>query len=225
MSNWRPRSTPLPGGRSTGRGRLRKSGAISSVSSCSSYRRARSCARVRPASRRAAARRRASACSALGQQERQGCGSSGVAMLLPLLLQPYAAAYAGWAGCGQPRPSSLRVWTDSDMELPLPPLDVVRTRGRTSVAARLRRLQAKSWHIGQCAVAAALAWFVASDVLGHQTPFFAPDGGSGRAGHVVRATAAPGRRGGRRGRARRLHRATCSCCCSAAAGGRSASSS
>jgi uncharacterized membrane protein YgaE (UPF0421/DUF939 family) len=56
----------------------------------------------------------------------------------------------------------------------LPPLDVVRTRGRTSVAARVRRLQSKSWHIGQCAVAAALAWFVAADVLGHEAPFFAP---------------------------------------------------
>lgn len=61
------------------------------------------------------------------------------------------------------------------MELPpLPPLDVVRSRGRTSVAARVRRLQSKSWHIGQCAVAAALAWFVAADVLGHAMPFFAP---------------------------------------------------
>lgn len=59
------------------------------------------------------------------------------------------------------------------MEL-LSPLDVVRTRGRTSVAARVRRLQSKSWHIGQCAVAAALAWFVAADVLGHEVPFFAP---------------------------------------------------
>ncbi|HSX68353.1 FUSC family protein [Nocardioides sp.] len=60
------------------------------------------------------------------------------------------------------------------MELPLPPLDVVRTRGRTSVAARVRRLQSKSWHIGQCAIAAALAWFVAAEVLGHEAPFFAP---------------------------------------------------
>lgn len=60
------------------------------------------------------------------------------------------------------------------MELPLPPLDVVRTRGRTSVAARVRRLRAKSWHIGQCAIAAALAWFVAADLLHHHVPFFAP---------------------------------------------------
>lgn len=56
----------------------------------------------------------------------------------------------------------------------VPQLDLMRARGRTSVAARMRRLQSKSWHIGQCAVAAALAWFVAADLLGHQLPFFAP---------------------------------------------------
>ncbi|TCJ21249.1 FUSC family protein [Nocardioides jejuensis] len=56
----------------------------------------------------------------------------------------------------------------------LPPLDLVRTRGRTSAAARVRRLQSKAWHVGQCAVAAALAWFVAADLLGHHVPFFAP---------------------------------------------------
>lgn len=56
----------------------------------------------------------------------------------------------------------------------LMPFDAVRSRGRTSLAARVRRLQAKSWHIGQCAIAAALAWFVAADLLGHTAPFFAP---------------------------------------------------
>ncbi len=54
------------------------------------------------------------------------------------------------------------------------PLDRMWDRGRTSARARLRRLQAKSWQIGQCAVAAAVAWFVASDVFGNPTPFFAP---------------------------------------------------
>ncbi len=54
------------------------------------------------------------------------------------------------------------------------PLDRMWARGRTSVRARLARLQSKSWQIGQCALAAGAAWFIASDVLGHQTPFFAP---------------------------------------------------
>jgi uncharacterized membrane protein YgaE (UPF0421/DUF939 family) len=36
------------------------------------------------------------------------------------------------------------------------------------------RLKSKSWHIGQAAVAASLAWVVAKYVVGHTTPFFAP---------------------------------------------------
>jgi len=47
-------------------------------------------------------------------------------------------------------------------------------RGRTSVRSRLRRLHARSWHIGQCAVAAAVAWLLARGLLGHPAPFFAP---------------------------------------------------
>jgi uncharacterized membrane protein YgaE (UPF0421/DUF939 family) len=47
-------------------------------------------------------------------------------------------------------------------------------RGRLSLRARLARLRAKSWHIWQAALAAGVAWFLASDVLGHPTPFFAP---------------------------------------------------
>jgi uncharacterized membrane protein YgaE (UPF0421/DUF939 family) len=43
-----------------------------------------------------------------------------------------------------------------------------------SARHRLERLRSKSWHIGQCAVAAAVAWLIAKDVLGHDTPFFAP---------------------------------------------------
>ena len=54
------------------------------------------------------------------------------------------------------------------------PLDRVWSRGRTSLAGRLERLRSKSWQIGQCALAAGVAWFVAADVLGHPTPFFAP---------------------------------------------------
>ena len=52
--------------------------------------------------------------------------------------------------------------------------DQVVTRGRLSVRARLERLRAKGWHIVQAAVAAGVAWFLAADVLGHETPFFAP---------------------------------------------------
>ncbi|MGI8645239.1 MAG: FUSC family protein [Nocardioides sp.] len=47
-------------------------------------------------------------------------------------------------------------------------------RGRTSLSVRVLRLRSKSWQIAQCALAAGVAWFVAADLLGHQTPFFAP---------------------------------------------------
>lgn len=47
-------------------------------------------------------------------------------------------------------------------------------RGRSSADERLVRLRQKSWHIGQCAIAAGLAWWVAADLLGHPRPFFAP---------------------------------------------------
>lgn len=47
-------------------------------------------------------------------------------------------------------------------------------RGRVSARARIKRLQSKSFHIAQASVAAGVAWFVASDVFGHPTPFFAP---------------------------------------------------
>lgn len=32
----------------------------------------------------------------------------------------------------------------------------------------------KAWHIGQCSIAAGLAWWLARDVIGHPQPFFAP---------------------------------------------------
>jgi uncharacterized membrane protein YgaE (UPF0421/DUF939 family) len=54
------------------------------------------------------------------------------------------------------------------------PLDRAWDRGRVSVRHRLSRLRSKAWHIGQCAGAAAVAWLVAKDLLGHDTPFFAP---------------------------------------------------
>jgi uncharacterized membrane protein YgaE (UPF0421/DUF939 family) len=54
------------------------------------------------------------------------------------------------------------------------PFDRVWRRGRTSLTARVARLRSKSWQIGQCAVAAGVAWFIAAEVVGHPTPFFAP---------------------------------------------------
>jgi uncharacterized membrane protein YgaE (UPF0421/DUF939 family) len=47
-------------------------------------------------------------------------------------------------------------------------------RGRTSVRERVDRVRGKAWHLGQCAIAAALAWFLASGVFHHQAPVFAP---------------------------------------------------
>ncbi len=54
------------------------------------------------------------------------------------------------------------------------PWELSWARGRVSLEVRLRRLRTKAWQIGQCGVAAGVAWFVASDVLDHPTPFFAP---------------------------------------------------
>lgn len=48
------------------------------------------------------------------------------------------------------------------------------SRSRLSARARVARWRSKRWQIAQCAIAAAVAWFIASDLLGHQTPFFAP---------------------------------------------------
>lgn len=52
--------------------------------------------------------------------------------------------------------------------------DAVWSRGRLSARARVARLRSKGWLVGQAALAAGVAWFIARDVLGHQTPFFAP---------------------------------------------------
>ena len=54
------------------------------------------------------------------------------------------------------------------------PLDRAIARSRVSVRARLARVGDKGFHIAQCAVAAGVAWLIAADLLGHQTPFFAP---------------------------------------------------
>jgi uncharacterized membrane protein YgaE (UPF0421/DUF939 family) len=55
-----------------------------------------------------------------------------------------------------------------------PAFDYALTRGRTSLRARIARLRSKSWQVGQCAIAAGVAWFVAADLIGHTSPFFAP---------------------------------------------------
>ncbi|NYD43133.1 FUSC family protein [Nocardioides panaciterrulae] len=60
------------------------------------------------------------------------------------------------------------------MEAAAGPLDRAWDRGRLSLRARIRRWESKRWAIAQCATAAGVAWLLASDVLGHQAPFFAP---------------------------------------------------
>jgi uncharacterized membrane protein YgaE (UPF0421/DUF939 family) len=42
------------------------------------------------------------------------------------------------------------------------------------MSQRVGRLRARAWQVGQCAVAAGVAWFVAADIFGHDRPFFAP---------------------------------------------------
>ena len=54
------------------------------------------------------------------------------------------------------------------------PFDQLWDRGRMSLSGRVTRLRSKTWAIAQCSLAAGVAWFVAADVFGHQTPFFAP---------------------------------------------------
>jgi uncharacterized membrane protein YgaE (UPF0421/DUF939 family) len=54
------------------------------------------------------------------------------------------------------------------------PLEGALVRGRSSLATRLDRWRSKGWAIAQCAVAAGVAWWLAADIFGHDTPFFAP---------------------------------------------------
>lgn len=56
------------------------------------------------------------------------------------------------------------------------PLDRARllARRQASLGDRARRWRSKLYVLVQCAVAAGVAWFVAADLLGHRTPFFAP---------------------------------------------------
>ncbi|MBB2985145.1 FUSC family protein [Terracoccus luteus] len=53
-------------------------------------------------------------------------------------------------------------------------LDRAWSRSRLSVRTRLARLRGAAFFIVQSAVAAGVGWWVATDVLGHQSPFFAP---------------------------------------------------
>ncbi|WP_242676774.1 FUSC family protein [Rhodococcus sp. ABRD24] len=46
--------------------------------------------------------------------------------------------------------------------------------GRERVAASIRRLRASALPVLQCALAAGLAWWFATEVVGHTRPFFAP---------------------------------------------------
>jgi uncharacterized membrane protein YgaE (UPF0421/DUF939 family) len=48
------------------------------------------------------------------------------------------------------------------------------TRGRTSLRQRRARLRSKAWQVGQCAIAAGIAWAIATDLFHHQRAFFAP---------------------------------------------------
>ncbi len=48
------------------------------------------------------------------------------------------------------------------------------TRAIASWPDRVRLVRRYGWHIAQCAVAAAVAWLLAREVLGHPQPFFAP---------------------------------------------------
>ena len=53
-------------------------------------------------------------------------------------------------------------------------LDRMWSRSRLSVRGRIDRWRGKLWVVAQCSIAAGVAWFIASDLLGHHLPFFAP---------------------------------------------------
>lgn len=53
-------------------------------------------------------------------------------------------------------------------------LDRAWERSRLSVRARLDRLRSNAYHVLQCAIAAGVAWWIAGDLIGHGSPFFAP---------------------------------------------------
>jgi len=53
-------------------------------------------------------------------------------------------------------------------------LDRAWDRSRLSLATRLNRLRSRVFLLFQCALAAGFAWWLATDVVGHRAPFFAP---------------------------------------------------
>jgi uncharacterized membrane protein YgaE (UPF0421/DUF939 family)/predicted small secreted protein len=67
-------------------------------------------------------------------------------------------------------PPSVRALSDRSGAL----LEDAAERSRTSARARVDRLVRAGRSVAQMAVAATLAWLIATEVLGNQTPFFAP---------------------------------------------------
>jgi uncharacterized membrane protein YgaE (UPF0421/DUF939 family) len=55
-----------------------------------------------------------------------------------------------------------------------PHVELAMQRSRTSLRQRQARLRSKLWQVGQCAIAAGVAWAVATQVFGHAAPIFAP---------------------------------------------------
>ena len=60
------------------------------------------------------------------------------------------------------------------MEAEAAPIDRLWEQSRESMRQRLLRVSDKRWQIVQCAAAAGVSWLIAAELLGHQTPFFAP---------------------------------------------------
>jgi uncharacterized membrane protein YgaE (UPF0421/DUF939 family) len=53
-------------------------------------------------------------------------------------------------------------------------LDAARAQSRLSARSRLERARSAAWPLAQTAAAAAIAWVLATRVVGHSAPFFAP---------------------------------------------------
>jgi len=73
----------------------------------------------------------------------------------------------GWKDQAMSRPHGTDLRLDALM-------DRAWDRSRLSVRGRWERVRSKSWHLGQCAVAAAVAWAIANNLVGHRAPVFAP---------------------------------------------------
>jgi uncharacterized membrane protein YgaE (UPF0421/DUF939 family) len=64
-------------------------------------------------------------------------------------------------------------WDDDPVDVPAWS-DLSWERGRLSLRARFNRLHSRAWMVGQCSIAAAVAWVIAYHGFGHDQPFFAP---------------------------------------------------